>query len=107
MDAYLDVEAAEKAEAQIDEFIRKRSRESEEQRRIEAEWAASERAHRDRRRERNRDLWRSWHLRQAERLERTAAELAADHRAKAEALAEFQEKARAYAALVDDGNTAI
>ncbi len=103
----MDVEAAEKAEQQIDEFIRKRSRESEEQRRIEEEGAISERRHRERRRERNRKLWRIYHLERADCLERTAAELAADHRAKADALAEFQEKARVYASLVDDGNTPV
>jgi hypothetical protein len=83
-----DVEAAEKIEAELDRFIEKRARAGEDQRRVEAEWAISERRHRERRRERNRELWRYWHLDQAERLERTAAELATDHRAKTAALAE-------------------
>lgn len=38
-----DVEAAEKAEAQIDQFIEKRARDKEEANRIEAAWAESER----------------------------------------------------------------
>jgi hypothetical protein len=87
LDAYLDVEAVEAAEAQIDQFIEKRAREKADANRIEAEWALSERRHVQRRQERLREEWRSYHLEQAECLERTAAELAAEHRARAEALA--------------------
>jgi hypothetical protein len=83
-----DVEAVEAAEASIDAFIERRARDKREANRVEEAWAESERLHRQRRRERNRELWRTWHLGQAERLERTAAELAADHRARAETLAE-------------------
>lgn len=83
----MDVEAVEAAAKSIDAFIERRARQSEEQRRVEAEWAISERRHRERRREENREAWRSYYLDQAERLERTAAELAAKHRARAEELA--------------------
>lgn len=86
MDASLDVSALENAEQQIDQFIEKRARQKADAKRIEEEWATSERRHREQRRERHRELWRSWHLGQAERLERTAAQLAASHRSKAEAL---------------------
>lgn len=86
-----DVEATEAVEASIDAFIERRAKQNEEQRCVEKEWAISERRHRERRQERNRELWRSWHLGQAERLERTAAELAASHRSKAEVLAEVEE----------------
>jgi hypothetical protein len=82
----LDYEATEAVEQQLDQFIEKRTREREDANRIEEAWAESERRHQEHRRERNRELWRTWHLGQAERLERTAAELAADHRARAEAL---------------------
>ena len=85
MDLY-DVAAVEAVEAELDRFVERRAREARDQERVETEWAKSERQHRERRRERNRELWCSWHLGQAERLERTAAELAASHRARAEAL---------------------
>ncbi len=81
---YLEVEAAE---ASIDVFIEKRAREAKDEKEIEAAWAESVRRHHARRREQNRELWRSYYLDQADRLERTAAELAASHRGKAEALA--------------------
>ena len=87
LDAF-DVEAAERAEASIDAFILSRSRSQEEANREEAAWAESTRRFNERRRERNRLLWREYHLRRAEGLERTAAELAASHRSKAEALSE-------------------
>jgi hypothetical protein len=83
---FFDVEAAEKAEASIDAFINKRFREREEANRVEAAWAESFRRFNEHRRERNRELWRIYHLERAECLERTAAKLAASHRAKAEAL---------------------
>ncbi len=53
----MDYEAVEAVEAQLDQFIEKRARESAEQRRVEAEWAISERRHRERRREANRQAW--------------------------------------------------
>ncbi len=83
-----DLENLEKAEQQIDQFVEHHTKNSEEQHCVEAEWAISERRHRERRRERNRELWRAYHLDQADCLEKTAAELAASHRYKAEALLE-------------------
>ena len=85
LDLY-DLAAAEKAESQIDQFINKRARENDEQRRVEAAWAESARRYHARRQERNRAEWREFHLGQASSIERTAAELAASHRSKAEAL---------------------
>ena len=81
-----DVEAIEAAEAKLDQFIEKRAREARDANKVAQLWEDSERRHRERRRERLREEWREYHLRTAEGLERTAAELAADHRARAEAL---------------------
>ena len=78
-----DVAAVEAAEASIEAFINRRSASQEDANRIEAAWAESERKHRQRRREENAAAWRAFYLEQAERLERTAAELAAAHRARA------------------------
>jgi hypothetical protein len=86
LNAYLDVEAVEAAEASLDQFIERRAREKADANRIEEEWAVSERRHRERQRERNRELWCIYHLERAECLERIAASLAAEHRSKAEAL---------------------
>lgn len=83
-----DVDAVEAAEASLDAFIERRARDKQEANRVEEEWAVSERRHREQRRAQNRELWRTYHLERAQALERTAAELAADHRARAEALAE-------------------
>ncbi len=91
LDAF-DVAAAEAAEASIDAFILKRSASQEAANREEAAWAESTRRFNERRRERNRELWRAYHLSRAEGLERTAAELAAGHRARAEALLETDER---------------
>jgi hypothetical protein len=52
-----DVEAAEKAEAQIDQFISKRSRDKQEANRVEAAWAESECRVREKRRHANRLEW--------------------------------------------------
>lgn len=46
-------------------------------------YAASEARYHERLREENRAAWSGWHLEQAERLERTAAELASAHRRRA------------------------
>ena len=84
----LDYEATERLEAELDAFVEKRSRESGAEREREEMYAESVRRYHARRQERNRELWRAYYLDQAERLERTAAELAADHRARAEQLLE-------------------
>ncbi len=83
----LDVAAAERVESELDRIIEKRAREAKDAQAIEKAWKESERRHRKRRREQNREAWRCYYLDQAERLERTAAELAAEHRARAEELA--------------------
>lgn len=90
-----DVVATERAEKSIDEFINSRSKAREKANAEEELWRASERRHRERRRERNRALWRAYHLERAECLERTAAELAASHRSKAEALVADEETGHA------------
>ncbi len=82
----MDVEAMERAEAELDRFIDRRAREAGDAQRVEEEWAESVRLYNGHRRETNREAWRSYHLEQADRLEATAAELARDHRARAEAL---------------------
>ncbi len=71
------------AEAELDRFIERRAREAGEAELIEVAWAESVRLHNARQRETNREAWRCFYLEQAERLERTAAELAASHRARA------------------------
>lgn len=53
----LDVEALEKAESQIDQFIEKRSREREEANRVEAAWAESALRHRRKMRLANGHAW--------------------------------------------------
>jgi hypothetical protein len=84
----VDVEAVERVEAELDSFILKRVREREDEPRIEEAWAESARRHAEKLRQDNEAAWYAFHLSQAERIERTAAQLAADHRARAEALAE-------------------
>ena len=71
---------------QLDAPIDKRAKQGDSEREREAMYAASVRRYYERRRECSRQLWHSYHLDQAERFERTAAELAASHRAKADAL---------------------
>jgi hypothetical protein len=51
-------------------------------------WKASVERYNGARRQKNREAWRTFHLTQAEAIERTAASIAAEHRARAEALAE-------------------
>ena len=72
---------------QLDALIDKRGKQNAAEREREELYAKSVRRYYERRRECSRQLWRSYHLDQAERLERTTAELAASHRAKADALA--------------------
>ena len=72
---------------QLDTLINKRGKQNAAEREREELYAESVRRYYERRRECNRQLWRSYHLDQAERLERTAAQLAASHRAKADVLA--------------------
>ena len=92
---------------QLNALIDKRAKQGDSEREREAMYAESARRYYERRRECNRQLWHSYHLGQAERLERTAAELAASHRAKAKALADFQVKAPACRDFVDDGRAEV
>ncbi len=82
----MDVEAMERVESELDRLVEKRAREARDAERVEEMWASSIRLHHARRREENASAWRSYHLEQALRLEATAAGLARDHRARAEAL---------------------
>ena len=84
----LDPAAVERAERSLDEFINSRLKAKDKANELEEAWAESERKHRQCRREENREAWRCFYLEQAERLERTAAELAASHRARAAMLGE-------------------
>jgi hypothetical protein len=86
MDVELDLGKLEAAEQSIDAFINKRARERSEANEIEAMYAASVRRHREERQREHAAAWHAYHVGQAERLERTAAELAAVHRARAAAL---------------------
>jgi DNA repair ATPase RecN len=70
----LDPVAVERAERSLDEFINSRSKAKDKANELEEAWAKSERKHRQRQREENREVWRCFYLEQAERLERTAAE---------------------------------
>ncbi len=79
----MDTEAVERVEAELDRLVEKRAREARDAERVEETWAASVRLHHARQQETNREAWRCFYLEQAERLERTAAELAASHRARA------------------------
>jgi hypothetical protein len=71
----LEMAALEKAEQQIDQFIEKRAREKADANKVEELWAESDRRHRDRRREENREAWREYER----HLERVHMELALEH----------------------------
>jgi hypothetical protein len=83
----LDYAAVERAESEIDNFILKRAREREDANRTEELWRASEARERERRREETREAWCAYER----HMERLHAGLAADHRAKAEALSQAGE----------------
>jgi antirestriction protein ArdC len=79
----LDPVAVERAEKSLDEFINSRSKAKEKANAEEDLWRISERIHLEKLRRENAAAWRSYHLGQAERLEQTAAALAASHRQRA------------------------
>lgn len=81
-----DVDALERAEQQIDEFIRKRSREKADEQKIAELWAESDRREREKRRRENRRAW----LEYERHLERVHMNLALEHRSKAEALTDVE-----------------
>ncbi len=82
----MDLFDVEAVEMQLDRIMERRAVEARDGGRVEELWASSIRLHHARRREENAAAWRAYHLEQALRLEATAAELARDHRARAEAL---------------------
>ena len=92
---------------QLDALIDKRAKQNAAEREREEMYAEGVRRYHDLRCKRNREAWHEFHVSQAERIERTATELAASHRVKAKALADFQVKAPAYRDLVDDGRVAV
>jgi hypothetical protein len=72
---------------QVYALIGQRAKQRDAEREREAMYAESARRYHARRRKRNREAWHEFHVSQAERIERTAAKLAASHRAKSDALA--------------------
>jgi len=76
------------ADAQIDAFIERRSRQHGEQRPEEVMYAESVRRYNARRRQEIRAQWYAYHADQAERLRRTMEPLIAFHEARAAALLE-------------------
>lgn len=78
-----DVEAIERVESELDRIVDKRAREAEEQSRVEEAWKASERAHRQRRRQENRQAWIAFHR----GLARSHAALSESHEERATRLA--------------------
>ena len=78
-----DLEAAEKAESQIDAFILKRNRERESANREEEAWKESTRRVSEKRRRENLAAWREYYRQLALRHH----DLAAENAARAEALA--------------------
>ena len=76
------------ADSQLDALIGKRARMEEQSRDEEESWKESVRKFHDIRLREIRAQWYGFHLDQAERIERTAAELVSHHRKRAEALLE-------------------
>ena len=74
------------AEREMDRLIERRHDPRDGAEMLDPGYAGSARRYDARRREENREAWRSFHLLQAARIERTAASLAEGHRRKAEEL---------------------
>ncbi len=72
------------ASAQIDTLIERRAREKNKANELEKLWKASERAHNERLRRRNRAAWYAFH----DRMSELHARLSSEHAARAEALCE-------------------
>ncbi len=81
------VERGEMVEKELDRLIEKRAA-VEDPEAKEALWLRSVERHHEAIRRRNRAAWYAFHMDQAERIERTAAMLAGEHRAMAETLME-------------------
>ncbi len=79
---FMDVEAVERVEAELDAFVERRAREARDANKVEELWAASERRVRERRRRENCSLWYSHHC----HLHEVHQALADRHRERAEAL---------------------
>ena len=79
----MDVGAVERVEGELDSFVERRARERRDANLVEAAWAESAWRYNEKRWRDNRAAWHAFHLSQAECIERTAAELAANHRAQA------------------------
>ena len=84
----LDVERGETIERELEAFIAKRSRQEPDRHDLEPSYAASVRHYHSRQRKEIAAQWYGHHMDHAERLERTAARLAASHRDAARKLME-------------------
>jgi hypothetical protein len=80
------VTRVEKLEAELNAMIERRARKDPDPDELEPSYAESVRRYHEGRRRGMAIAWRGFHLEQAERIERTAAALAASHREKARAL---------------------
>ena len=77
--SYVDVEAMERAEAELDRFIDRRAREAGDANAIEELWAESVRLHHARQQETNREAWHSYEMHMC----KLHASLSEEHRVKA------------------------
>jgi hypothetical protein len=87
----VDPRAVDMEEQQLDQFIEHQGQKAKAECEREELYAESVRRFHEKRRRDNKEAWCAFHLHQAESIERTAAELAANHRARAEALFEESE----------------
>lgn len=78
----MEVEVVERLEAELDRVIERRAKEKADEGRIEEVWAESARRRQQRRQEENREAWCAFH----QNMQALHDALAAEHRAKAEAL---------------------
>lgn len=78
----LEAEHVERVEAELDQFIEKRARESKDANQLEELWAVTEREVREKRRREHRDQWLGFH----DHMRALHSSLAAEHARKAAAL---------------------
>jgi hypothetical protein len=88
----VDAARVETLDSEIDRIIERRARERKDADRVEELWRESARKVDERWREEMRALWHGYHMDQAQRIERTAAQLAAEHRARAEELVQIPDQ---------------
>lgn len=74
-----DTDHLERVESELDRIVEKRAREARDAERVEELWAESARRDRERRREENREAWRSFHA----HMQALHAGLASEHQEKA------------------------